>query len=100
MNEPVPVKREPLPESSELPDEQQGLYRKYMVHRVDRLDLKVTDKHFNCEYFVLDVTHDPFAIAALAAYAHACEEKYPILAADIRSRYKLDYAGLIEDPKQ
>ncbi|MES2341661.1 MAG: hypothetical protein V4597_08285 [Pseudomonadota bacterium] len=41
-------------------------------------------KHDGCNYFVLDVTHDKHADAALRAYADSCESEYPLLAADLR----------------
>ncbi len=50
-------------------------------------------KHEHCEYFVLDWVHDPFAIPAALAYAAACEEEYPVLAADLRRRALLAQEG-------
>jgi hypothetical protein len=61
-------------------DRERGIYRKYDVQRVDGR----ADKHSGCEYFVLDLTHDKFAPAALAAYAAACAEEFPALSADLR----------------
>lgn len=46
-------------------DRARGLYNKFRVERVDGKQ----KKHANCDYFVLDVTHDPHAIPALLAYA-------------------------------
>lgn len=63
----------------------QGLYRKFDVYRTDATDLP-GGKHHGCEYFVLDVNHDKYAKAALKAYAEACREEYPLLAADIEGR--------------
>ena len=77
----------PLPERDERPAEQQGMFRKFMVQRADGEDKKVTDRHFNCEYFVLDITHDPAALPALRAYADAIQETHPYLARDIRVKY-------------
>lgn len=65
-----------------------GLYRKFNVTRTDGSSAP-GGKHEDCEYFVLDMTHDPFALPALTAYASACAVKYPPLAADLRSRYGL-----------
>lgn len=65
-----------------LPEKQQGIYRKFIVQRVDGRD-KSGFKHDGCEYFVLDLTHDKYAHAALAAYARACENEYPKLAEDL-----------------
>ncbi|MFT3758468.1 hypothetical protein [Thauera sp.] len=38
------------------------------------------------QYFVLDLTQDPFARKAAKAYAKACKDEYPQLAADIRAQ--------------
>lgn len=69
-----------------MPDQSRGLYRKFHVERTDGKSAP-GEKHDGCEYFVLDVTHDKFARAALAAYADACEAEYPLLARDIRADY-------------
>jgi hypothetical protein len=61
-----------------------GLYRKFEVRRTDGSD-GPTGKHADCNYFVLDITHDPFAIPALKAYAAACRKEYPNLSADLES---------------
>ncbi len=66
----------------------QGLYAKFIVNRTDHRDLPGY-KHYNCDYFVLDLTHDPFAGAALSAYAGACEAEYPQLAADLREKVRV-----------
>ena len=63
------------------------LHEKYVVQRTDRTDGRGM-KHDACDYFVLDLTHDPFAIQGVHAYADACEETHPQLAADIRNRYR------------
>lgn len=62
--------------------EQQGLFRKFDVRRVDGSD-QPGGKHYGCEYFVLDVTHDPYAKDALRAYARACATTHPDLSLDI-----------------
>lgn len=62
-------------------DEQQGLYRKYYVKRIGD-----TGKHDDCDYFVLDLSHDKFAMVALTAYVDACCEEFPELAKDLRQR--------------
>lgn len=85
--EKIPLPPKPLPERDERPAEQQGMFRKFMVLRADGADKKVTDKHFNCEYFVLDLTHDPAAKPALRAYADAIEATHPFLARDLRVKY-------------
>lgn len=63
-------------------DEARGLYKKYVVRRVNDPE----EKHDGCEYFVLDLDHDPFSAPALRAYADACERLYPKLAADLRAK--------------
>ncbi len=65
---------------------ERGLYDKF--RRIERTDGKSApgEKHDGCEYFVLDLTHDVHAKAALLAYADSCESEYPKLAADLRDR--------------
>ncbi len=62
-----------------------GLYPKFHVGRTDLSHLPGR-KHHGCEYFVLDLTHDKHARAALLAYADSCESEFPILAADLRKK--------------
>lgn len=50
---------------------EKGLYGKFRVQRVDATD-QIGGKHMNCEYFVLDLTHDRFAVQALIAYTESC----------------------------
>ena len=57
-----------------------SLYRKYDVKRLR----DPQNKHGQCHFFVLDLTHDEFAAPALDAYAAACEAKRPELASDLR----------------
>lgn len=59
-------------------DQERGLYRKYDITRTDGSS-GPGGKHHNCTYFVLDLTHDPYAIPALQAYAEACKESHPAL---------------------
>lgn len=70
-------------------DKTRGLYHKFNVVRTDGQS-GVGKKHDGCYYFVLDCTHDKFAGAALRAYAEACKQEYPRLAADLN--YMLDNA--------
>lgn len=63
-------------------DREKGLYQKYHVQRVDGSDAP-GGRHDGCEYFVLDVTHDPHARRALIAYANSCQHEFPQLADDI-----------------
>lgn len=73
-----------LPEHDpDLPQKEQGLYHKFKVERTDGSHLP-GGKHHDCSYFVLDMTHDKFVKPALLAYADACAEEYPELAADLR----------------
>lgn len=69
------------------PDKVRGLYGKFHVERVIE-----TPRHDDCEYFVLDMMHDAFALVALAAYAEACADEYPLLADDLRFRWLEDTA--------
>lgn len=62
-----------------MSDRNIGLYRKFLVTRHDP-----AGKHANCFYFVLDVDHDQFSIAALEAYVIACDKQFPKLASDLR----------------
>lgn len=66
--------------------ENRGLYQKFNVSRKDGRDAPGGDRG-GAEYFTLDLTHDPFARAALRAYADACQDALPELAADIRRKY-------------
>lgn len=66
-------------------DKTRGLYEKFTVTRNDGSS-EPGGKHHGCEYFVLDLTHDKHANAALLAYADSCAAEYPLLAADLRSK--------------
>lgn len=70
-------------------DNTRGLYNKFDVRRTDG-GSEPGGRHHGCEYFVLDLTHDKHAEAALRAYADSCAVEYPLLAADLR--FKLDDA--------
>ncbi|WP_321967622.1 hypothetical protein [Burkholderia cepacia] len=72
----------------DLHEHEQGLYRKFDVRRVDGSS-EPGGKHRDCEYFVLDMTHDQHARAALRAYADACAPTHPELSADLIARYAL-----------
>lgn len=63
-------------------DTSRGLYNKFRVERVDGSD-KAGGKHDGCSYFVLDLCHDPHAVAAIQAYIHSCVDDYPLLANDL-----------------
>jgi len=74
------------------PAEEQGLFNKFIVMRTDGKDAP-GEKHHGCAYFVLDLDHDRHAPAAMRAYASACSETHPALAADLVAKFgkpKLD----------
>ena len=66
-----------------MDDKNRGLYGKFHVKRADGSS-DAGGKHEHCKYFVLDLTHDPFAIPALSAYADACKSEYPALCIDLQ----------------
>jgi hypothetical protein len=66
-------------------DKTRGLYDKFEVRRTDGKS-EPGEKHHGCQYFVLDLDHDPHARPALAAYMASCQAEYPLLAADIRTK--------------
>lgn len=68
------------------PAQEQGMFRKFEVRRVDGSDLP-GGKHHGCRYYVLDLTHDQYAAAAMRAYAAACRATHPDLAADIEAEF-------------
>ena len=61
---------------------QQGLYPKFAVTRTDGRDAP-GEKHHGADYFVLDLSDDPHALPAIAAYAESCRVDYPQLADDL-----------------
>lgn len=70
------------PEGTKMDKAQTGIYRKFDVRRTDGSDAR-GGKHDGCNYFVLDLTHDPHAIPAMKAYSESCRAAYPVLAQDI-----------------
>lgn len=62
-----------------------GLHDKYIVRRTDGSS-EEGGKHYGCQYFVLDLNHDPHAIPALEAYAESCKHSHPELSEDLLSR--------------
>lgn len=68
-----------------MADPKRGLYNKFNVYRTDG-GSAVGAKHHGCEYFVLDITHDPHAIPAMLAYAESCKTDYPLLSHDLRAQ--------------
>jgi hypothetical protein len=66
-------------------DRDRGLYRKFHVERVDGKQ----EAHANCDYFVLDLTHDPHAVVALEAYTESARrDGYNLLANDLDEKVK------------
>ena len=63
-------------------DKTRGLYHKFNITRTDGKS-ELGEKHAGCDYFVLDLTHDPYALVALQAYAVAARGEYPLLAEDL-----------------
>jgi hypothetical protein len=64
-------------------DRSTGLYEKFRVERTNGSS-GPGGKHEHCEYFVLDLTHDEHAYAALTAYATSCADDFPQLSNDLR----------------
>ncbi len=69
-------------------DLSKGLYRKFTVERTDGSS-KPGGKHENCEYFVLDMDHDPHARAAISGYVASLKAAgvYLKLARDLERKY-------------
>jgi hypothetical protein len=63
-------------------DKAKGIYAKFKVERLDGRD-QPGEKHHQCSYFVLDISCDPHALAAVKAYGESCAEDYPMLSADL-----------------
>jgi DNA-binding transcriptional MerR regulator len=70
------------------PKSYRGLYGKFKVERTDGKSAP-GEKHHGCDYFVLDLTHDPYAKAALRTYARECGDEYPALANDLMRKTRL-----------
>ena len=68
------------------PAEQQGVFRKFDVRRVDGSDAP-GGKHHGCRYFVLDMDHDQHAASALAAYAASCAVTHAALSAELAAEF-------------
>lgn len=67
------------------PDSKMGLYQKYFVQRADGTS-RPGGKHQDCDYFVLDLVHDPHSRAAALAYARSCKETHPKLSEELTRR--------------
>ncbi len=69
--------------NASAPQQHRGLFQKFTVTRTDGRHRR-GQKHEDCRYFVLDLSHDTHAFAALRAYAESCEQEFPMLASDLR----------------
>lgn len=65
-----------------MSNKNKGLYEKFQVVRTDG-ESAPGHRHADCRYFILDLTHDPYALPAVRAYAKACAADYPVLAEDL-----------------
>lgn len=65
-------------------DPTRGIYHKFNVTRTDGSS-EPGGKHHECDYFVLDVNHDPHAKTVLLAYSLSCKADYPLLSQDVRA---------------
>lgn len=81
-----------------LPDEKQGLYGKFHVERLDGSS-EPGGKHNTCEYFVLDLDHDQYALETLSYYAQACKETHPLLARDLMDRVRAAFEKMDDEGK-
>jgi len=61
-----------------------GLYPKYQVQKIHDPE----NRHIDCEFFVLDLRHDPAARFAARGYATFISKENPELAKDIRNMVK------------
>lgn len=76
-----------LPDAPVADERPEGLYGKFHVSRRDGRDRPGGDREA-AQYFVLDLTYDPYAIPALETYADRCETCYPQLSRDLRQQVK------------
>ena len=76
-----------------------GLYAKFRVERTDGTSAP-GGKHDGCDYFVLDLSHDPHSYRALKAYIESCRREYPVLADDLTTKLvEMSRAGLGAKPE-
>ena len=75
-------------------DKMRGLCGKFIIRRTDGQS-EPGQKHDGCEYFVLDITHDPHAIPALKAYALSCQDEYGMLALDLMKIVRREEVGTV-----
>jgi len=60
-----------------------GLFEKYTVQRTDGTD-QPGERHYDCAYFVLDLTHDSAARLAATVYAAVAQNWNPELSRDLK----------------
>jgi hypothetical protein len=77
-------------------DAERGLYEKFRIERIDGRS-GPGKKHEHCDYFVLDLNHDPHAFPALEAYASSCAGEFPVLARDLMRRVRAEKAGAVRN---
>ena len=65
-----------------MDDSNKGLYDKFRVERTDGAS-GPGRKHHGCQYFPLDLTHDPHAVPAIIAYAASCRAENPTLTQEL-----------------
>ena len=58
------------------------LYQKFDIRRADGTDAP-GEKHDGCQYFVLDLTHDPYARRAALEYGRLCMDTHPTLGVEL-----------------
>jgi hypothetical protein len=67
-------------------DKERGLYSKYGIRRLDG-STEPGKKHAKCDFFVLDITHDPHAAPAIFSYARSAgADGYTQLEKDLYSK--------------
>lgn len=81
------------PKDETKPNTEQGLYGKYFILRSDGTS-EPGMKHEDCQYFVLDLTHDIYALETLHYYSKACEKTHPELSRDLRRKVSLGFQDM------
>jgi len=77
-----------------MPDDRdRGLYGKFFPPERADGEHKPGGKHDGCDYFILDLTHDEFAIPSIQAYALACAQSYPKLSVDLMRKVHEAHTG-------
>lgn len=77
-----------------MPDDRdRGLYPKFFPPERADGEHNPGGKHDGCDYFILDLEHDEFAIPAIQAYALACAREYPKLSVDLMRKVRYAHAS-------